>query len=337
MNKKILIVGPSWLGDMIMSQALFKVLKNKFSCTIDVIAPEWSCPILDRMEEISKSITLPVVHGKLGLKKRYILAKALEKENYDHAIILTNSWKSALIPFWSNIPQRTGWLGELRWGLLNDVRYLNKKKLPLMMERYVALAYSRGEHIPTEYPLPRLQIKEQEQAKVLTKFNIKDKNKKILALCPGAAYGSAKRWPENYFAEIANKKIQDGWDIWLFGSKQDIPVIDNVVQQISSKCYSFAGQLQLSKTVDLMSMTDIVISNDSGLMHMASSLGKYIVAIYGSTSPSFTPPFGKNARIVSENLSCSPCFKKDCPLQHHQCMKAIMPKQILDLLAKDGF
>ena len=338
MNKKILIIGPSWLGDMIMAQALFKTLKSRFDCVIDVVASEWSGAILDRMEEVNKSIIIPINHGELALLSRYKLAKQLRSEGYDQAIILTNTWKSALVPFLAKIPQRTGWLGELRCGLLNDVRYLDKKKLPTLMQRYVALAYSKAEEMPSEHALPRLMVQQQLVQKTLNKFNITgESDKKILALCPGAAFGSAKRWPEDYFAAVAKEKIKAGWEVWLFGSKQDEPITMQVQQQLPQNYRNFAGKLQLGETVDLMSVVDVVISNDSGLMHMASSLNKYLIAIYGSTSPVFTPPFGSNATILAENLPCSPCFKRVCPLKHHQCMKAITPEQVLGLMDKDGW
>lgn len=337
-RNKILIIGPSWLGDMIMSQALFKVLKDRFDCVIDVVAPEWSCPILDRMEEVSKSITLPISHGELALRQRYLLAKQLRGEGYSQAIVLTNTWKSALLPFWARIPRRTGWLGELRWGLLNDVRYLNKNKYPTMMQRYVALAYTKGEDIPTEHPYPAFKVNQATVLETLNKFNlVTGKNKKIMALCPGAAFGIAKRWPEHYFIKLAQNKINAGWEIWLFGSKQDLPVVERIQNQLPSNCKNFAGKLQLSETVDLISVVDVVISNDSGLMHMASGLNKYLLAIYGSTSSAFTPPFGAHAKIVTKKLPCSPCFKKVCPLKHHQCMNAITPEQILEILNKDGW
>ena len=205
-----------------------------------------------------------------------------------------------------------------------------------MIQRYVALAYAKDESVPRQYPYPLLTVNSATTQELLIKFNVVAQGKKILALCPGAAYGSAKRWPANYFAELAKTKISEGWDIWLFGSKQDVPVVDSILQQLPERCYSFAGKLQLSETVDLMSVVHAVISNDSGLMHMASSLGKYLIAIYGSTSHTFTPPFGPTAKVITKSLSCSPCFKKDCPLGHHQCMTTITPQQIAELLNKDG-
>lgn len=336
-NKKILIIGPSWLGDMIMAQALFKTLKNTLPCTIEVIAPEWSLPIVNKMPEVSASLVLPIQHGKLAIAMRYKLGKELRNNNYDQAIVLPNSWKSALIPLFAKIPQRTGWLGEMRWGLLNDIHYLNPTKFPKMMQRYIALAYPKATALPSITPIPSLTADLLAAKNLLTKFNLARPTGKILALCPGAAYGSAKRWPVEHFITLARQKIAQGWYIWLFGSQQDAIITTQICQQLSTNHYNFAGKLTLANTVDLMALTNVVISNDSGLMHMAASLNKYLIALYGPTSPNFTPPFGANSHIITQNLPCSPCHKKTCPLQHQQCMLTITPQQIASLMAKDGW
>jgi heptosyltransferase II len=307
--KKILIIGPSWVGDMVMAQSLFKTLKLlDENITIDVLALDWCQPILKRMPEVRRSINMPISHGKLGLNARFRLAKDLRTEVYTQAIILANSWKSALIPFWAKIPLRTGWLGELRWGLLNDVRYLNKKQYPRMVQRYVRLAYSRHQALPKELPVPLLTTSSEVVNKILDKFNL-DLKQPILALCPGAAFGPAKRWPEAYYAEIARAKIAQGWGIWLFGSEQDKPVIAKIKDLLPGEnIISFAGKINLLETVDLLSVVNKVVTNDSGLMHMAASLDKPVVAIYGSTSPNFTPPLSNKAQIMKTDMACSPCF-----------------------------
>ena len=333
MTKQILIIGPSWLGDMVMAQALFKILKQQCDCIIDVLAPDWSRTILDKMpKEVANSISMPIGHGKLALGERYKLAKALAKKQYDQAIVLPNSWKSALIPFWANIPKRTGWLGELRWGLLNDVRYLNKKALPQMVQRYAALAYAENEFKPNDIPYPELVIDNDQVEKLIKKLKLNIGNKKILALCPGAAFGTAKCWPVDYFADLAAKKITEGWQVFLFGSVHDAAVTNKIKAKLNNACIDFAGKISLSETVDLLSAATVVVSNDSGLMHVASSLHKSLIAIYGATSPKFAPPLSNNAKIIFQDLTCSPCAKRDCPLQHHKCMKDITPDRVLDLI-----
>lgn len=332
MTDKILIIGPSWVGDMVMAQALFKVLRQQQpTAQIDVLAPQWSLPVLERMPEINNIISLEITHGEFGLRKRFSLAKKLRADKYNRAIVLTNTWKSALIPWLAKIPIRTGWLGELRWVLLNDVRYLNKIQLPKMVQRYVALGLDANTKLPIEIPAPKLTAPEYSVAAVLKKFNLQC-DAPILALCPGAAYGPAKRWPEEYYVQVAEEKLAAGWQIWLFGSQQDEQVINNIQSKIPAPTISFAAKINLHETIDLLSSATAVVTNDSGLLHIAASLNKPLVAIYGSTSPLFTPPLGVKSKILTEDLPCSPCFARECKFKHLNCMYLIKPEKVLTAL-----
>ncbi len=353
MSKKILIIGPSWVGDMVMAQSLFKaIVRQDRNTIIDVLAPEWSLAVVDRMPEVRKKIIMPVVHGGLKLRTRYKIAKSLRAEEYDEAIVLPNSWKSALIPFWAHIPKRTGWRGEMRYGLINDMRYLDKQSLPKMVERFVALAYPKEyvekNNIKNIEP-PCLTVCRESLGKLFTKFLISPKNKQpILALCPGAAFGTAKRWPEEYYIELAKEKVQQGWRVWLFGSPQDMPVIHkiqnavrNIIretrqaedqQNIVDDCMNFAGELDLLTRIDILSVVDVVVTNDSGLMHIAAALNKLVIAIYGPTSAAFTPPLGVKSHILQKDLSCRPCAKRECPKKHHDCMRMIKPQEVNSLI-----
>lgn len=334
MQNKILIVGPSWVGDMVMAQVLFKILKqNNPQITIDVLAPAWSLPVLQRMPEVDNSIELPISHGEFGWRKRYRIAKILQSHNYQQAIVLANSWKSALIPWLAKIPVRSGWIGEMRFGLLNDWRILSKKLLPKMVQRYAALGLRANSKLEEYLPAPKLMAPIESVRAVIEKFAI-DNSKPILALCPGAAYGPAKRWPEQYYAAIANKRASEGWQVWFFGSKQDQTVIENIRSKIKTETRSFAGLIDLLETIDLLSIVNAVVTNDSGLLHIAASLDKPLVAIYGSTSAQFTPPLGPKSKVVQESLACRPCFKRECPLGHLQCMHAITPERVLDAMVE---
>lgn len=329
MFNKILIIGPSWVGDMIMAQVLFKILRqNNPAVIIDVLAPNWSLPVLQRMPEINRAIPLPIEHGQFGLKIRFQIAKELCVENYEQAIVLANSWKSALIPWLARIPVRTGWRGEMRWGLLNDIRYLNKQALPQMVQRYARLGLPAKSMLTNNLPAPLLASDQANLQQAINRFGL-SLTQPILALCPGAAYGPAKRWPEEYFASVALQKINTGWQVWLFGSKQDEIVIEKIRELIAKPTVSFAGKINLLETIDLLSLADAVVTNDSGLLHMAASLNKPLVAIYGSTSAIFTPPLGEKSKVLQENLPCRPCFKRECPLQHLNCMHAIKPEKVL--------
>ena len=322
MQKKILIIGPSWIGDIVMAQVLFKVIKqNEPNSKIHVLAPSWSAPLLERMEEVERVLISPFKHGQLSLYKRYMFGKKLRSQKYNQAIVLPNSFKSALIPFWAKIPKRTGYLGEMRFILLNDIKHLNKKKLPLMIQRFAFLGVKKGKKLH-DLPKPRLIFTTDESLK-------SDPEAKILALCPGAAYGSSKRWPAEYFAEVAQAKLKENWEVWIFGSESDKASASKIQKLTKNKCANFTGKLSLLKTVDLLALADVVITNDTGLMHIAAALDKPLIAIYGSSSPKFTPPLSSKAKILSLNLKCSPCFKRECPRKHLKCLYDINPYIVL--------
>lgn len=314
-----------------MTQTLFKVIKERHSqAIIDVLAPEWGRPLLERMPEVSGIHDMPIGHGVLALKKRYEIAKNLRTYFYSHSIVLPNSWKSALIPWWANIPKRTGFLGEYRFGLLNDIRVLNKKQLPRMIDRIAELGYEKGVAVRQPIPYPRLTVDGASIKSTLAIFNLTNQVREpILALSPGAEFGPSKRWPENYYAELAVEKQKQGWSIWLFGSKKDQGVAEKIQERTQGKCNNFTGKTTLSQAVDLLSLTQMVVSNDSGLMHIAAALQKPLIALYGSTDPTFTPPLTEKAKIVQLSLPCRPCFARECPLQHHHCMQHLYPTYVL--------
>ena len=329
---KILVVGPSWVGDMVMAQSLFITLKNaRPDCQIEVLAPAWSLALLERMPEVDKAIAMPLLHGQFGFFDRIKLGKKLRSNHYDQAILLPNSWKSALIPFVATIPVRTGYMRECRWGLLNDVRWLDKNLLTMTVQRFVALGLPKTAALPPECPIPRIVINEEQQNQVIEKFKLTC-SEKILALCPGAEYGEAKRWPASYYAEVAKQKIAQGWQVWLFGSDKDKATAEQINQEVSGACIDFTGRTSLAEAVDLMSLVDVVVSNDSGLMHVAAALDKKIIALYGSSDPGFTPPLNNKAHVISLKLECSPCFKRECPLGHTRCLTDIKPEQVLDAI-----
>lgn len=333
-KKKILIVGPSWVGDTVMAQCLFKLLKQRLPhVTIDVLAPAWTFSLLSRMPEVNIAIEMPFSHGEIKLRQRYLFAKQLRQSGYEQAIVLPNSFKAALIPWMANIPVRTGWRGEYRYGVINDMRYLDKARYPLMIQQYMALGLLANETLPDPYPYPEFQVSSASQQKTLDKHQPIWRGRPVLAICAGAEFGPSKRWPEEYYATIANEKLAAGFDIWLFGSQKDRAITDKIMQLTDNRCENMAGRAQLAETIDLLSLTAGVISNDSGLMHIAAALKKPVIAIYGSTSPSFTPPLSANATILQLQLECRPCFERTCPLQHHRCMRDLKPEQVLNIMA----
>jgi heptosyltransferase-2 len=333
MSPRVLIVGPAWVGDMVMAQSLFKLLKQRQpQIMIDVLAPAWSVPLLARMPEVSSSIVMPLGHGQLQLRERYQLGKNLRDKQYHQAIVLPNSFKSALTPWWANIPKRTGWRGEMRWVVLNDLRYLDKNRYPLMIERFMALGLSPTEALPSDYPLPELYFSAETQDAVLAKYQLTRSSRPVLAIAPGAEFGPAKRWPETYYAQVANAKLAEGWDVWLLGSPKDAAIAEQIMQLTEQRCVNLTGRTQLVDTIDLLSLATTVLCNDSGLMHIAAAVDKPLIAVYGPTSTAFTPPLHKKAKVLQLNLDCQPCFQRECPLKHHRCMQDLHPDRVLQTI-----
>ncbi len=326
-----LVVGPAWVGDMVMAQSLFKILRSQSpERAVDVLAPAWSMDLVGRMPEVRRAMALPLGHGEFGFFARRRLGRALRGSGYAQAIVLPNSWKSALTPFFADIPLRTGFRGEWRYGLLNDVRRLDKRRLPMTVQRFAALGLPADAPAP-HCPPPLLSVDTAGQQAAVAKFEI-DPARPIVILCPGAEYGPAKRWPAAHFAEVARELSAQGRQVWLFGSAKDAAVAAEIVQLSGGVCRDFTGATTLAEAVDLMALAEAVVSNDSGLMHVAAALDKPLVALYGSSDPGFTPPLHAAAKILSLQLPCAPCFKRVCPLGHTHCLTQLPPQRVLAAL-----
>lgn len=336
---KLLIVGPSWVGDMVMSQSLYQRLKQHHpNAQIDVLAPAWCKPILERMPEVNDTIEMPIGHGAFNLAGRWALGRELKRNQYTHAYVLPNSAKSALIPLFAGIPSRTGWKGEFRYGLLNDLRP-DKSIFQYMVERYVALAHSkttmRAEVALENCPRPALTVDDEAQRAARKRLNLLS-DRPVIGLCPGAEFGPAKRWPEQYYSQVARYLIKKGFQVWLFGSAKDkvvtSAICDSLPTELQAACFDLAGETSLIEAVDLLAACHTVICNDSGLMHVSAAVGCNVVAIYGSSSPKYTPPLADNVAIVNIDLECRPCFKRICPLEHLNCLHQLKPAQVINAL-----
>jgi len=334
LSPRILVMGPNWVGDMVLAHSLFQVIRQQHAdAIIDVAAPAWTLPLLERMPEVSEAIALPFRHGQLALGERIRFGRSLRGRHYDQAILLTNSLKSAVLPFAANIPKRTGFTGEMRYGLLNDIRPLDKSLLPRTVDRFVSLGLEKNQPLPAIIPDPHLCADSANIHDTLVRLEKKPPATPVLGLCPGAEYGEAKRWPAEYYAEAARHALDSGWEVWLFGSGKDVPVTTRINDLTDGRCLDLGGKTSLGEAIDLMSLTDTVVSNDSGLMHVAAALGKKVIAIYGSSDPHHTPPMSSNAVILWLKLDCSPCFERECPLKHLNCLKQLKPENVLRELA----
>jgi heptosyltransferase-2 len=323
--KKILVIGPSWVGDTMLIQPMLLRLKQRHpESGIDVLAPPWSASLLQAMPEVHEVIINPFPHGALQLGARYLLGKKLRDAQYEQAIVLPNSLKSALVPFFAQIPVRTGFVGEARYGLLNDARKLNKTTLPLMVERFALLAEDAQGEIPRPLANPKLEVSAAQRQAALQKLGLL-LDKPVAVFCPGAEYGPSKRWPVPYFAEIAQRLQKHGFTVWLVGSANDREIADKIVSMGNQTCRNLCGSTDLRDVIALLSCAELVISNDSGLMHLAAALDRPMLALFGSSSPQFTPPLSPKAEVVKLDLKCSPCFKRECPLGHFDCMMKLTP------------
>jgi len=331
--KKYLIIGPSWVGDMVMAQSLFIDIKRREpESQIDVLAPAWTAALIDRMPEVSGLIATNFNHGQLSLGERFRLGKRLREHGYTHSIVLPNSLKSALVPAVAKIPIRTGFIGEQRWGLLNDVRRLDKQRIPMTVQRFVALGLEKEAAVRAidSIPVPLLKVETRDIAKVLEKNKLNAQGD-VLVLCPGAEFGASKQWPTRHYARVAENYLKLGWQVWLMGSDNDLAACVDINAAADNSCQVLAGDTSLTEAIDLMSLASLVVSNDSGLMHIAAALHKPLVAVYGSTDPAHTPPLSDNHAIARLGLDCSPCFKRDCPLHHLNCLNNLEPDKVIAL------
>ncbi len=334
---RILIIAPSWIGDTVAAQPLFMRLAQRYpTARIDVLAPPWVAATLRAMPEINGEILdNPFGHGALRLRERWALARQLKARGYAAAYVLPNSLKSALIPFFAGIPRRVGFTGESRYGLINVRHSLDKAALPLQVERYAILAEAPGQALPRPLPQPRLSVRATDIAATLQALGLSASPAPVV-FCPGAEYGPAKRWPEQHFAALARQLSAQGTPVWLLGSKKDAAVGAEIVRlaggQNAGAARNLCGVTGLDQALHLIASARHVVTNDSGLMHVAAALDVPLTALFGSSSPGYTPPLSAKAKIISLKLECSPCFKRECPLGHLKCLQDISPEQVLDSL-----
>ena len=322
---------------MIMANALFRQLKadQGEACQIDVLAPAWSLPLLARMDEVQHGIAADLHHGELKLASRLKLGARLRAGDYDRAIVLPGSIKSAIPPWIAGIPERTGYRREWRPGLVNDLRPLDARYSANMLTRYLALARPHGAPLPTAPLLPRLRADSANQAALRARLGLSE-TRSAIAIMPAAEFGTAKRWPPGHYATLAHQHAQRGRDIWVLGGQGDHATGETVGQAFEAlgpadgQFLNLCGQTRLIDAIDLLALAEQAIGNDSGLMHMAAAVGTRVTAIYGSTPVRFAPPLTDDTRrrLVFRPMDCAPCMERNCPLQHHDCMEKLTPLHV---------
>ncbi len=329
---KTLVVAPNWIGDALMAQPLLTLLKrHEPDQTIVALAPRWVAPVLSAMPEIDDVVATDLAHGALQWSARRAFARDLARRGFDRAFVLPNSFKSALIPWLAGIPQRIGYRGESRVVVVNR-RVPGPDPAQSMSERYAALGAAVGATSDGPLSQPRLVVDARAIDDVRRRFGL-DADETLVALCPGAEYGPAKRWPAAHFAELARRLVErPGTRVVLLGGPGDRAICGEILAAAAAgdRVRDLAGATTLDDAIALIAASTEVVSNDSGLMHVAAALGRPQVALFGSSDPRHTPPLSPRARVLWLHLDCSPCFERTCPLGHLNCLVGIAPQRVLD-------
>jgi heptosyltransferase-2 len=326
---KLLIIAPAWIGDAVLAQPLFKRLHHhQPGLQLDLLATPWVAPVFSRMAEVEQIIEAPLRHGYWDWQLRWSLAQSLRTNNYDQAIVLPHSWKSALIPWMAGIPQRTGRWGECRIGLLNDLIRKSRRCPPSgQAQDYARLA---GPCPPGE-ALPALALTStaQTQQAACAHLGLTATPAPII-LCPGAEYGPAKRWPAGHFARLASIVLETKRPVWLLGGTSDQACAEEILAHCGHPegLHNLCGATGLDQAIDLLALARHVVTNDSGLMHIAAALHRPLIALFGSSSPTRTPPLSPQAQVIRRDLPCSPCFARQCRLGHLNCLTHIQPEEV---------
>lgn len=321
---RILVIAPNWIGDAVMAQPLLTLLKQTYpDQTIDVLAPSWVAPVLRAMAEVNTVLETPFKHGALQLRERWRFAQMLRQRGYASAYVLPNTLKFALLPWMAGIKTRIGYKGESRYGLINLMHHDDPTSPRAMVPFYAALASAPALQAPMRLPRPALHVSNQQIRQVLEILGLSVQNP-VIAFAPGAEFGNAKRWPTAHFAQLAERILQAHPDaqIVLLGSPKDNVVCDEI-KALCPAVHHLAGKTSLDQAVALIASSSAVVSNDSGLLHIASALNRPVIALYGPTDPDHAPPFSDIAHSLSLRLACAPCKQRECPLGHQDCLQKL--------------
>jgi heptosyltransferase-2 len=330
--QRILVISPNWIGDAVMAQPLLQLLRAQYpSAPIDVLAPPAVSPVWRQMAEVDEVLETPFRHGALQLRERWRYGRVLRARGYFAAYVLPNTLKYALIPWLAGIPRRVGYKGENRYGLINVMHHDSVPPRP-MVPCYAALASAPAAAAPAGVPRPRLTVSGAQIAAACTRAGL-DSGRPLILFAPGAEFGSAKRWPASHFGDLAQAIFArvPGAQVALLGGPKDAAECESVCA-VAPSCVSLAGKTSLAEAVALIARADAVVSNDSGLLHVASALNRPVIAIYGPTDPDHAPPFSDLAASISLRLECAPCRQRECPLGHHNCMRGISGEQVWQTL-----
>ncbi|MGH6769833.1 MAG: lipopolysaccharide heptosyltransferase II [Xanthobacteraceae bacterium] len=325
----ILLVPYMWIGDFVRCHTVVRLLNQRFpGRPIDVLTTTMVSPLLDYMPGVRKGIVVDLPRKRLPLSRHRDLAHRLRMEGYEQTLIMPRTWKAALAPYLAGIPVRTGFVGELRFGLLNDLRW-GERELPRMIDRCAALAFPRQQAMPGELPPPALVVPVDEVAVWRQRHGLALDGRPVVALAPGAI-GPAKRWPVAAYADLARHLTAEGTQVWVLGGPGETALAAEIAGRNRAYARDLTGP-DLRNAILGLAAADTAISNDSGLLHVAAAIGTPAIGIFGPTSPWHWAPLNPIAAVIESNiaLACRPCHKPTCRFGHHQCMRDISAERVL--------
>jgi len=326
-SSPILVVPYMWIGDFVRCHSVVKLLNARFpGRPVDVLSTSLCAPLTDYMPGLRRAIVVDLPRSRIAMKDQLALARRLKRENYGNALIMPRTWKSALAPFLAAIPERTGFVGEMRFGLLNDLRR-GERRLPRMVDRCAALALPRQAELPPAWPLPELKVARAEIESWRREHGLAIDSRPVVVLAPGAV-GPSKRWPASAYAALARQLIADGFAVWVVGGPEEKTLAAEIIGETTAR--DLTGR-DLRNAILALAAAAVAVSNDSGLLHVAAALGTPAVGIFGPTSPWHWAPLNPlAATIESESkIECRPCHKPVCRFGHHRCMRDIAPDQVV--------
>lgn len=297
----ILIIPYMWIGDFVRCHSVVKLLRTRSpERPIDLLASSLCAPLLDYMPGVRKGIVADLPRGRLALRAQVALARKLRAEGYGTALVMLRTWKAALAPFLAGIHRRAGFFGEWRLGLINDLRF-GEYGLPRMIDRMGALAFDKGEALPTDWPLPEIVVPAAEREAWRARHALTDTRRPIVAFAPGAV-GAGKAWPVAHYAELARRLADGNISVWVLGGPKEKPLAAEIASAGGGQVTDLTGD-DLRNAIIALSSVDAAVTNDSGLMHIAAAIGTPTIAIFGPTSPYHWAPLNPLAAIMEPSVS----------------------------------
>ncbi len=330
-DSPILIVPYMWIGDFVRCHTVVRLLRERFpGRAIDMLTTRMVAPLIDYMPGVRKGIVFDLPRKRLALSQHQALAGLLRAESYGDALIMPRTWKAGLAPFLAGIPRRTAFVGEMRFGIVNDLR-AGEKKLARMVDRCAALALPKRAALPPDLPAPQLVVPQEVLTRWRTRMDLAANGRPVAVLAPGAV-GPSKRW--SAYGELATRLAEMGFATWVVGGPDENALAAEIARD-ARQTRDLTGP-DLRNAILALASATVAVSNDSGLLHVAAAIGTPSIGIFGPTSPWHWAPLNPLAAVIEtkSEVPCRPCHKPTCRLRHHRCMRDIPMEQVAAAVRK---